>query len=268
MRIFLKILLWIIGIISGIYLAICGYLYFNQEALLFPGSRLPKNYKYTFQGPFNEYTVKTKDGDTMSACLFKATNSRGLIFYLHGNGGDLQSWGDVAVHYNALSYDVFMVDYPGYGKSTGHIKTMQQLLNSVSAAYAFIKPKYPEDHIVILGYSIGSGLAAWLTSKNHPQKLLLLAPYYSLNDLVKWHYPYLPEIILKYHINTYQYIQDVRAPVTIFHGDQDEVIYYGSSLKLKKYLKRGDSLITLHGQQHNGIDENEDYLQDLPQLLR
>ena len=204
----------------------------------------------------------------INACLFTASKSKGLIFYLHGNGGSLKNWGSVAKYYNDLGYDLFMIDYPGYGKSTGHLTSMQQLFDAVSTAYAFIKPNYPEDHIIILGYSIGTGPAAWLASKNHPQKLILLAPYYSLNDLVTKTYPYLPVLILKYHINTYQYIQHTAAPITIFHGDADEIIYYGSSLKLKQYLKPSDTLITLHNQTHNGIDENIDYLNNLKNLLK
>ena len=77
----------------------------------------------------------------------------------------------------------------------------------------------------------------------------------------------LPGFILKYQVNTYQYLQHTTAPVAIFHGDQDEIIYYGSSLKLKRCLKPGDTLITLHGQQHNGIDENADYLEGLKGVL-
>jgi len=137
----------------------------------------------------------------------------------------------------------------------------------VSAAYAFIKPNYSENRIVILGYSIGTGPAAWLASQNHPKKLILLAPYYSLTDMVQKYYPYLPGFILKYHINTYEYLQHISAPVIIFHGYKDEVIYYGSSLKLKQYFKHGDTLITLHNQNHQQIDENPDYSEALKSIL-
>ena len=267
MKAFLKIAIWIVGILVGIYLIICAYLYSEQEALLFPGTKLTKAYTYSFQTPFKEYSIKTSDGDTLSACLFKATKPHGLVFYLYGNGDNIASWGSVAEHYTSLGYDLFMVDYPGCGKSTGHITSLPQLFDAIKAAYAFIKPNYSENHIVILGYSIGSGLAGWLASNKHPQKLILIAPYYSLNDLVKKHFPYLPGIILKYTINTFEYVQHTSARIVIFHGDNDHVIYYGSSLKLKIFLKPGDKLITLHNQDHNGIDENPDYLDSLKSIL-
>ena len=56
-------------------------------------------------------------------------------------------------------------------------------------------------------------------------------------------------------------------PVVIFHGDQDEVIYYGSSLKLKDEFTSKDKLITLRGQGHNGMTDNEDYRNELKQVL-
>jgi alpha-beta hydrolase superfamily lysophospholipase len=267
MKVFYRILLWLAGICAGIYLVVCCFLYFKQEKIIFPGTKLGAAYKFDFSAPFNEYTISTIDGNTLSGCLFTAPKSKGLIFYLHGNGGDIQSWGHVAKYYTTMGYDVFILDYPGYGKSTGHLTSTQQLFDAISAAYTFIKHHYPENHIIILGYSIGTGPAAWLASQNHPQKLILLAPYYSLTDMVQKFYPYLPGFILKYHINTYQYIQHTAAPIIIFHGDKDQVIYYGSSLKLKQYFKRGDTLITLHNQPHENIDENEDYLNALKSIL-
>jgi len=56
-------------------------------------------------------------------------------------------------------------------------------------------------------------------------------------------------------------------PIVIFHGDMDEVIYYGSSIKLKKHFKSGDKLITLKGQYHNGITENQEYRKHLKKIL-
>ena len=56
-------------------------------------------------------------------------------------------------------------------------------------------------------------------------------------------------------------------PIVIFHGNRDEVIYYNSSIKLKKLLKNGDKLITLNGQRHNGMTDNPDYRIEIKKLL-
>jgi esterase/lipase len=133
----------------------------------------------------------------------------------------------------------------------------QQLFDAVKMAYQHVKTLYPENQIVILGYSIGTGPAAWLASQNHPQKLILLAPYYSLADEAKTLYPFLPSSILKYPLQTYEYIQHTSAPIVIFHGDEDELINRSWSHRLQKYFKPGDKLIILKGQHHNGIDDNK-----------
>ena len=57
------------------------------------------------------------------------------------------------------------------------------------------------------------------------------------------------------------------APVFIFHGDRDEIVYYGSSLKLLPFLKPADKLYTLEGQGHNGINHNQEYYETLKSLL-
>lgn len=79
--------------------------------------------------------------------------------------------------------------------------------------------------------------------------------------------PIVPVFLLKYKFPTNDYLKKCNMPVIIFHGNQDEVIYYGSSLKLKKEFKPNDTLITLSGQDHNGITENADYISALKKLI-
>jgi len=76
-----------------------------------------------------------------------------------------------------------------------------------------------------------------------------------------------PPFLLKYKFRTDEFIKECKMPIVIFHGDRDEVIYYGSSLKLKQLLKVTDTLITLMGQGHNGIAENLDYKSELQRIL-
>ncbi|HZH38384.1 MAG TPA: alpha/beta fold hydrolase [Flavisolibacter sp.] len=151
--------------------------------------------------------------------LFKTDSAKGLVFYLHGNAGSLDNWGDVARRYTALNYDVFMLDYPGYGKSEGAIKSETQLFNAIQSAYDKVKEQYHEDSIVVLGYSIGTGPAAHLAATNHPGLLILQAPYYSLTDMMRHTYPIIPTFLLKYKFRTNEYLKNCKMPVVIFHGD-------------------------------------------------
>jgi uncharacterized protein len=262
-----RILFAIFKIAIAIYVVICGLLYFFQEKLIFHPEKLNAKYKFTFDQKFEEINIKTFDKSQLNGILFKADSSKGLIFYLHGNGGSLRNWGAIAGFYTNLNYDVFMLDYRGYGKSEGKISSQDQIFQDIQDAYNEMKKKYQENKIVILGYSIGTGLAAKAASENNPKLLILQAPYYSLTDMMTHKFPIIPTFILKYTFETYKYVARCKAPIVIFHGDQDEVIYYNSSIKLKKNLKITDTLITLDGQGHNGMTENNDYRGQMKKLL-
>ena len=245
----------------------CLLLFLFQEKLIFFPQKLDKNYQFSFNQSFEEITIKTKDQKKLNGLLFKSDCSKGLIFYLHGNAGSLSSWGGVAKTYTDLGYDIFILDYRGFGKSEGSISSQEQIFNDVQTAYAEMLKVYSENKIIVLGYSIGTGLAAKLASTNNPRLLILQAPYYSLTDMMQNIFPVIPTFMLKYKLETNKYIKDCKMPVVIFHGDQDEVIYYGSSLKLKEQFKKQDTLITLIGQGHNGMTNNPDYKIELQKIL-
>ncbi|NOS92965.1 MAG: alpha/beta fold hydrolase [Cyclobacteriaceae bacterium] len=262
-----KILLRILQILLGIYLIICGLLYVNQEKLIFIPQKLDKTFQFQFETPYEEIFIRTRDDSKVHGLLFRAQQSKGLIFYLHGNAGSLASWGAVAKTYTDLNYDVFMLDYRGYGKSDGEIVGEEQLFEDNQAAYEELKKKYPEDQIIILGYSIGTGMAAQLASVNRPKLLILQAPYYSLTDMMKHTFSFVPTFLLKYKFATHAYLKQCKMPVVIFHGNRDEVIYYGSSLKLQQEFKQQDVLITLDNQGHNGMTDNPEYRKLMKRIL-
>lgn len=251
----------------GFYLILCGALYFFQEKLIFFPQELEKNYQFEFEGDYKEFDFKTSDGKLLNGLLFKADSAKGLIFYLHGNAGSLSSWGNVATTFTELNYDVFILDYRGYGKSEGAIISQKQLFEDNQLVYNELKKDYREEDILILGYSIGTGMASKLASNNKAQHLILQAPYYSLTNMMRQRYSFIPTFILKYKFETHEYLKNCQMPITIFHGNQDAVINYESSLKLKKEFKNKVKLITLNGQGHNGMTDNRLYKMELKNLL-
>lgn len=251
------------------YLGICALLWFYQEKLIFHPHPLAADYKFSYPGAFEDINVTSYDGNKLHGLLFKADSTKGLVFYLHGNAGALDTWGDIAPTYTELGYDIFILDYRGFGKSEGSLHSEEQVFKDIQAAYDVLQQRYSEDSTVIIGYSIGTGPAAKLASANHPKQLILQAPYYSLNDLGERMYPRItPKFLSRYKFETYKYIQETKAPVAIFHGDKDEVIYYGSATKLKEHFKTADTLFTLPGAPHGHLNENPDYQRELQYLLK
>lgn len=263
----MKVLLIVVAVLAALYVVLCGLLYWKQERLLFFPTRLPPDYRFSFREDFEERWIMTSDGQRLHGLLFTVPNPKGLIFYLHGNGGALDSWGEAAATYTALGYDVFMLDYRGYGKSSGRISSEQQLFTDVETAYQALQARYDERQTVILGYSLGTGPATWLAARHRPRLLVLQAPYYSMQDLSGRLYSFVPGFLLRYPLRTDEFIGRVKAPVVLFHSPQDEVIYYESSVKLKQVLGANGQLITLPNAGHNGITNHPLYRLKLAEIL-
>ena len=260
-------LIYLFAGILTIYMVILVILYFAQEKLIFFPEKLPGDYTFHFDGQFEEKWIQVDDNCKLNALLFKADSSKGIILYLHGNGGSVNSWGDVASFYTELGYDMLIPDYRGYGKSQGKISSEKQLLNDIQCVYNSIKQNYPEEKIIILGYSLGTGLATDLASKNNARKLVLLAPYYNFPDLLKKKLKLVPAFVLKYRLMTNENICKVKSPIVLFHGKNDELIDYQSSEKLFKLCKPGDKIFLLANQGHGGIDGNSMYRKEIEKIL-
>jgi pimeloyl-ACP methyl ester carboxylesterase len=255
----MKTTMVILSILLGLYIVLCLVLFLFQENIIFLPQKLSKEHQFRFAQPFEERYVKSSDRKLLHGLLFKSDNSKGLIFYLHGNAGSLDGWGEVADVYTALGYDIFLLDYRGYGKSEGELQNEQQLYEDVQAAYTEMLKAYDEQKIVVLGYSLGSAPAARLASLNRPRLMILQAPYFSMAEMMKSTFPIVPTFLLKYKLETFRYITECKMPVVMIHGDEDEVIPYGQSLKLKGLSKATDTLITIKGMGHNGMTHHHDY---------
>jgi fermentation-respiration switch protein FrsA (DUF1100 family) len=238
------------------------------EQQLFPSPKLDKNFHFSFPGNFSELTIRTKDGYNLNGLLFKAAPSKGLIFYLHGSNGALDAWGKIASVYTAMNYDVFMLDYRGYGKSDSKITSESQLYSDVQAAYDQLNKDYSQRFIVVIGQSLGAAPAAMLAANNNPRTLILQAPYFSLSDWVHNVAPGIDTSTIKYQLKTYEFLQKAKAHITIFHGDADNAIYYGSSQKLSSYFKKGDELFILQGEGHNDFTNNREYLEKIKDVIK
>jgi len=267
MKKFIRIGLWIVSIITTLFIGIILIFYFNQEKILFYPQKLTTDHTFNYNETFDEIFITTKDKIKLHGLLFKADSSRGLVFYLHGNAGSLNTWGRVAKPFLVNNYDCFVLDYRGYGKSEGEITSESQLLEDVSLVYQELIKNYKEDEVIIVGYSIGTALAAYLASINNPAKLILKAPYNNMTYMLELYYGWLPTSWLRYKLTTDEYLLAADLPVIIFHGDEDRLIPYECSLRLQETFDDDDILITLHRQDHNGISSNTDYIKSINKLL-
>ena len=251
-----------------IYVLIVSYVYCNQVEMVFQSSKLSKDYKFDYVQHFEELNIKSFDGVVLNGLLFKSEHSKGLVFYLHGNAGTLETWGKIAKIYTDLGYDIFILDYRSFGKSEGEIENEEQLNKDISIVYKALISKYSENKIIIAGYSIGSGPATILASQNKPKALILQSPYYSFTELSSSRVPFFPDFMKKFSFETHDYLPKIKVPIYIFHGMEDKLIPFENSIRLKKILKFNGHFYLLPNQEHIGMNENDDFQKQLKIILQ
>ncbi len=259
------ILLFIMGNLYGI---LCGGLYFFQENLLFLPSILPQEYTYTFSHDYEEIYLDQEDGARLNGLYFKVANPKGTILYFHGNAGDLQRWGEITSFFVAKDYNVIVMDYRGYGKSTGQ-RSEKMLYADSDLWYAFAKANTPESQLIVYGRSLGTTFATYVASRNNPQNLVLETPFYSIEHEAKSRFPILPvKKLLKFKMPTYTFINEVKAPITFFHGTDDDVVNYDHGQRLFTTLTTNQKeFITIPDGGHNNLVIFPEYLDSIDSVL-
>ncbi len=264
MPVWVQILLFLVVV----YLLISVLIFFLQDYLMFKPEKLPADFQFYYENQeTEEYNVETRDGAVINGLRFKAREPKGVVFYLKGNSKSIKGWGKFAVDFTRHGYDVLMVDYRGFGKSTGR-RTQKAIKRDLQIVYDKIREKVDEKYIILYGRSLGSGFAAKLASMNNPRMLILDAPYYSLRHVAKKYIPFMPlSLLIKFPMPTYKWLKYVQCPIHIIHGTDDHLIPYKSSLKLSKIKPKQTILYTVIGGGHKNLNTFESYHKMLEDII-
>lgn len=258
-----------IVIILIVYIVISIALFYLQDYFLFKPEKLPKDFQFYYENQdTKEYNLETRDGATINGLLFNPKGeSKGVVLYLKGNSKSIKGWGKFAVDFTRHGYNVLMVDYRGFGKSTGR-RSQKAIKRDLQIIYNKIKEKTTEDRIILYGRSLGSGFAAKLASMNHPKMLVLDAPYYSLTKVTARYMPFMPlSILIKYPLPTYKWLKYVECPIHIIHGTNDKLIPYQTSVKLSKVNPKRTKLHSVIGGGHKNLNNFESYHKMIHEIL-
>lgn len=251
-----------------VYLVISALLYYLQDFFLFKPEKPAEDFKFSYENQVvEEYNISTRDGATINGLHFKVEKPKGAVLYLKGNSKSIKGWGKFAVDFTRHNYDVIMVDYRGFGKSTGRINE-NAIKHDLQFIYNKIKERIDEKYIILYGRSLGSGFATKLASTNNPRMLILDAPYYSLVNVTKRYMPFMPlSVILKYPMPTYKWLKYVDCPVHIIHGTNDKLIPFNSSVKLSKIKPNSTRLWPIIDGGHKNLNNFESYHKILSEII-
>lgn len=230
--------------------------YYLQDRLLLHPIAVSADSSYHFAQPFSEATIVADEKTSYNIIQFAVTDSlkKGLVIYFHGNRENVSRYAEFAVNFTRNHYEVWMPDYPSFGKSTGTLSE-KDMYDEALQVYKLARVKYKPEEIIIYGKSMGTGIAAHLASVRDCKRLVLETPYYSLHSLLRpFLFLYPLNLLMHYKLPVNEYLRKVTAPVSIIHGTDDGVIPYGNAARLKEILKPGDEFITIQGGSHNDLN--------------
>lgn len=247
--------------------------YYGQDRLLFHPQAVDRSTKYNFGQPFRELNLPYDAASNINIIQFKAilpagdSLPKGVVLYFHGNKENIGRYAPCASDLTRDGYEVWMMDYPGFGKSTGPF-TEQRLYDHALILYKLARARWSPGQIILYGKSLGTGVAAQLASVRDCRGLILECPYFSMTSLARHYLPIYPMgKMLHYRFPTNEFLTAVTAPVTIFHGSSDGLIPYSNAARLRPLLKPGDAFITIPGGGHNDLSKFPLFREKLDSVL-
>ena len=258
------------GIAGIIVVVIAGVALFSfQHRLIFFPEVLPDGYVFSLPEGAEEVYFEASDGARLHGIHYRQEEpGRGVILYFHGNAGSLRSWQTVAPIMLSTGYDLFLMDYRGFGKSRGRLSE-KGLYADGQAAYEVLRERgYGAEEIVILGRSIGTGIATEVARTRESRGLILETPFTSLPDLAGELMPWVPRFLVAYRFENLKKAGELDVPVLVVHGDRDEVIPLRMGREVYEALDPGRrEFVLLEGATHNDITGHPRYREGLRGFL-
>jgi pimeloyl-ACP methyl ester carboxylesterase len=222
-----------------VYCIIGIAIYYGQQRLIFRPVKADRNTWYHFDQPSTELNLNYDSGVSLNIVEFRATDrpadsiARGVVLFFHDNTGNIASYTSRTAALTGKGYEVWMMDYPTFGKSTGP-RDEATLYKYSLVFYKLARSRWQPGQIEISGLGLGAGIAAQLAAVRDCRQLTLENAHYSLTAAWRQYlFLYPLGTLLHYHFPVYQYLPQVTAPVTLIHSDK----------RLQSLLKPGDTFI-------------------------
>ena len=228
--------------------------YFNQNNLVYVPTKgsnyTPSNYNLIYE----DITLTTEDNEEIKSWFIPHNNPRATLLFLHGNGGNLSSRLDSINIFHQLGLSVFIIDYRGYGDSSG-IATENGTYIDAETAFYFLRNEknISEDDIIIFGRSLGGAVAIWLAKKYKSLALIVESSFTSIIDMGKHNYPYLPITILaNIYYPSIERVPNIDIPILLIHSKEDDIVPYKFGRALFEAANEPKHFLEIYGFHNDG----------------
>jgi fermentation-respiration switch protein FrsA (DUF1100 family) len=228
----MKTLTSLLFIASSVYVLLSIVIYFYQGRMVFlahlPGRELtasPRDIGLTFEN----LEIATEDGEQIHGWYVPASESgvsRGVVLFFHGNAGNISHRLDSIEIFNRLGLDVLIIDYRGYGESTGNPHESGLYLDGWAAwEYLTRKRGIDSNRIIVFGRSLGAVVGASVARRYTPAGLIIESGFTSGVDMARRIYWFLPaRLITRLKFPLIDFVREVNSPVLVVHSRDDEII--------------------------------------------
>jgi fermentation-respiration switch protein FrsA (DUF1100 family) len=209
---------------------------------------------------YEDVSLTTGDNEVLHGWYVPATNSIGVVLFFHGNAGNISHRLDSIGIFQELDLDVLIIDYRGYGQSSGRPSEQGTYLDAQAAwDYLVDKRGIAPGKIVIFGRSLGGAVAAWLAAHTTPAAVILESCFTSGLDMAARLYPFFPVRLitrLKYPVK--EYVKHTSSPLLIIHSQQDEIIPFDMGQSIFAAAPEPKEMLVLTGDHNGGFLLNRD----------
>ncbi len=258
----MKTLISLLSIAASIYVLLALALYLLQGKMVFL-SGLPGRALTATPGDigleYEDVSLTTSDNERLHGWYVPATDRRGVVLFFHGNAGNISHRLDSIGIFHQLGLDTLIIDYRGYGQSTGKTNEQGTYLDAQAAwSYLVDERGIPADRIIIFGRSLGGAVGAWLGAqpemKNGPAAVIIESSFTSGVDMARQLYPFLPaQLITRLRYPAVEYASRLECPVLVVHSRDDEIIPFEMGQSIYAAVKQRKSFLELRGDHNNGF---------------
>ena len=230
-------------VVGAVYALQPRLIYYPQLGRSNPGTPKDRGLEY------EAVELATADGEKLSAWWVPAGEERGAVVIFHGNAGNIAGRMEYLEMFNRLGYSSLIMDYRGFGKSTGK-PSEQGTYRDAEAAWRWVteEKKMPAGEVAILGESLGGAIAAWLAARTQPRALVLTSAFTSVPDLGARIYPFLPvRLLSRFSYDTLGALQSVGAPVLVAHSTEDELVPFSHGQALFETAREPKRFVEMRG---------------------
>jgi fermentation-respiration switch protein FrsA (DUF1100 family) len=270
----MRTLLSILTIAISIYVVFALMLYLFQDRMVYL-SNLPDRALDASPSDigldYENVSLTTSDNERLHGWYIPAVDSRGVLLFFHGNAGNISHRLDSIKIFHELDLDILIIDYRGYGQSTGKATEQGTYLDALAAwDYLINSRRIPADQIIVFGRSLGGAVGAWLGVQHTPAAVIIESSFSSGVDMAHRLYPFLPvRLITRLKYPVVDYAARLDCPVLVVHSRHDEIIPFTMGQAIYAAVKQQKKFLELRGDHNNGfLISQEDYIARLKGFTR